>query len=60
MDDLLEIPADLTALPTPDVAGEWKPFWDAATEGRLLIQACPACGQRHEWPVRDAFLARAA
>jgi hypothetical protein len=21
---------------------------------------CPACGERHEWPVRDAFLARAA
>ena len=21
---------------------------------------CPACGQPHEWPVRDAFLARAA
>ena len=21
---------------------------------------CPACGHRHEWPVRDAFLARIA
>jgi endogenous inhibitor of DNA gyrase (YacG/DUF329 family) len=21
---------------------------------------CPACGEWHEWPVRDAFLARAA
>jgi endogenous inhibitor of DNA gyrase (YacG/DUF329 family) len=21
---------------------------------------CPACGQWHEWPVRDAFLAKAA
>jgi predicted RNA-binding Zn-ribbon protein involved in translation (DUF1610 family) len=21
---------------------------------------CPACGDRHEWPVRDAFLARTA
>jgi predicted RNA-binding Zn-ribbon protein involved in translation (DUF1610 family) len=21
---------------------------------------CPACGEQHEWPVRDAFLARAA
>ena len=21
---------------------------------------CPACGQHHEWRVRDAFLARAA
>ncbi len=21
---------------------------------------CPACGGQHEWPVRDAFLARAA
>jgi len=21
---------------------------------------CPACGEWHEWPVRDAFLAKAA
>jgi endogenous inhibitor of DNA gyrase (YacG/DUF329 family) len=21
---------------------------------------CPACGEWHDWPVRDAFLARAA
>jgi hypothetical protein len=21
---------------------------------------CPACGEQHEWPVRDAFLAKAA
>jgi transcription elongation factor Elf1 len=21
---------------------------------------CPACGESHEWPVRDAFLAKAA
>jgi len=21
---------------------------------------CPACGQTHEWPVRDAFLEKAA
>jgi endogenous inhibitor of DNA gyrase (YacG/DUF329 family) len=21
---------------------------------------CPACGERHEWRVRDAFLAKAA
>jgi hypothetical protein len=21
---------------------------------------CPACGERHEWAVRDAFLAKAA
>lgn len=21
---------------------------------------CPACGERHDWPVRDAFLTRAS
>jgi hypothetical protein len=27
---------------------------------RTMRALCPACGQWHEWPVRDAFLARAA
>jgi len=50
MDQMLEVPADLTALPTPDVSGEWKPFWDAAAAGRLLIQNCPVCGRRQFYP----------
>jgi hypothetical protein len=27
---------------------------------RTVRAPCPACGGRHEWPVRDAFLAEAA
>lgn len=25
-----------------------------------LQSRCPACGRSHEWPVKDAFLAKAA
>jgi uncharacterized OB-fold protein len=34
----------------PPVNPETKPFWDAATEGRLLIKKCLACGERHYYP----------
>ena len=35
-------------LPLPDnVSG---PYWQAAAEGRLLIQQCPACGNRQWYP----------
>ena len=27
---------------------------------RKVRAQCPACGEWHEWPVRDAFLAKAA
>jgi len=27
-----------------------RPFWDAASEGRLVIQQCPACGHRQWTP----------
>jgi uncharacterized OB-fold protein len=30
--------------PVPDVTIESKPYWDAAAEGRLIIQKCAACG----------------
>jgi predicted RNA-binding Zn-ribbon protein involved in translation (DUF1610 family) len=26
----------------------------------ILRAECPACGKAHEWPVRDAILAKAA
>jgi uncharacterized protein len=32
--------------PQPDALSET--FWEAAREGRLLIQRCPACGD-HQW-----------
>jgi predicted RNA-binding Zn-ribbon protein involved in translation (DUF1610 family) len=29
-------------------------------KGETLRARCPACGQMHQWPVRDAALAKAA
>ena len=30
--------------PLPRPTATSKPFWDAAHEGRLLVQGCPSCG----------------
>ena len=30
--------------PLPRIDALSKPFWDAARENRLVVQACPACG----------------
>ena len=46
----LTLPADLSALPAPDIEGEWKPFWDATARGELLIQECTACQRRQFYP----------
>ncbi len=27
---------------------------------RMVRARCPACGETHEWPVRDAWLTKAA
>ena len=35
-------------LPTGE--DETRPFWDAAAEGRLLIQRCDACGEWQYYP----------
>jgi uncharacterized protein len=35
-------------LPRPD--NVTAPYWEAATRGELLIQRCPACGQRQFYP----------
>jgi uncharacterized OB-fold protein len=37
----------------PAVCEETKAFWDAAAEGRLLVEACTACGARG-FPPRGA------
>lgn len=34
----------------PTIEPESQPFWDAAKEGRLLIQRCEACGQAQHYP----------
>jgi len=36
--------------PLPKPTPETRPFWDAAREGRLLIQACDDCGTRYFYP----------
>jgi uncharacterized OB-fold protein len=40
--------------PQPDELS--RPFWEAAREGRLLIQRCPACA-RHQWYPRPLCVA---
>jgi len=35
-------------LPQPDAIS--GPYWQAAAEGRLLIQECPKCGNRQWYP----------
>src|ERR1700690_4014436 len=34
----------------PVIEPESQPFWDAAKEGRLLIQRCEACGKAQHYP----------
>jgi len=34
----------------PVIEPESQPFWDAAKEGRLLIQRCEACGRAQHYP----------
>ena len=34
----------------PTIEDESRPFWDAAKQGRLLIQRCDACGAAQHYP----------
>lgn len=46
--NVVEIEEWSKPLPQPDnVSG---PYWQAASEGRLLIQECPTCGSRQWYP----------
>src|SRR2546427_871464 len=36
--------------PAPAVNPEIKPFFDAATQGTLMLKKCGACGQAHHYP----------
>jgi uncharacterized OB-fold protein len=40
----------MTAKPLPTIDPWTKPHWDAAREGRLLIQRCPDCGRHVFYP----------
>lgn len=36
--------------PIPKATPETRPFWEAAKQHRLVIQACDACGTRYFYP----------
>ena len=38
------------ARPTPPPSELSRPFWEAAAQGRLVIQACAACGTLRHYP----------
>ena len=37
-------------LRAPEINPETKAFWDAATQGTLLVKRCTACGEAHYYP----------
>jgi uncharacterized OB-fold protein len=37
-------------LVAPTVYPETRPFWVAASEGRLLVKQCDDCGEHHHYP----------
>ena len=41
---------DLNGRPLPAADHVSAPYWEAASEGRLLYQECPACGNRQFYP----------
>jgi uncharacterized OB-fold protein len=42
--------ADGPRFDLPTIEPESQPFWDAAKEGKFLIQRCNACGDVHHYP----------
>jgi uncharacterized OB-fold protein len=44
------MPDDQYGKPLPEPGRDSKPYWDALREGRLLIQACGACGKLRHYP----------
>ncbi|SCZ11565.1 hypothetical protein SAMN02745898_110191 [Streptomyces sp. 136MFCol5.1] len=41
---------DTTARPEPAPTAETKPYWEAAAEGRLVIQRCRDCARHQFYP----------
>ncbi|MBU3738142.1 MAG: Zn-ribbon domain-containing OB-fold protein [Rhodoferax sp.] len=37
-------------LPTPEPNADSRPYWQAASERRLVVRHCRACGKRHFMP----------
>jgi uncharacterized protein len=44
------MPATERKIPAPPTNPETKAFWDAASQGKLLIKRCTSCGQPHYYP----------
>jgi uncharacterized OB-fold protein len=42
--------ADAYLKPVPEPTPESKPYWDGLNEGRLMLQACGACGKLRHYP----------
>ena len=38
------------AKPTPKISEVSRPFWEAAAEGRLVLQHCASCGKVRHYP----------
>jgi uncharacterized OB-fold protein len=36
--------------PVPEPTPDSKPYWDALTDGRLVLQSCGACGKVRHYP----------
>jgi len=45
-----DAPEDELPNPEPATNAETEPFWEATTEGRLLIQQCLDCGEPYYYP----------
>ncbi|MBM3645147.1 MAG: Zn-ribbon domain-containing OB-fold protein [Alphaproteobacteria bacterium] len=37
-------------LPAPAISPETEPYWQAASEGKLLVKRCQNCGETHHYP----------
>ncbi len=42
--------ADRKYAAPPQINPETKPFWDGASQGKLLVKKCQSCGQSHHYP----------
>ena len=39
-----------TAKPAPQISDLSRPYWEAAAQGRLVLQCCAACGKIRHYP----------
>lgn len=46
MNDIMQIPAK----PLPPDTALSRPYWEAARQGKLMVQQCASCGQLRHYP----------